>query len=301
MSTGVRVVELAATLGVEVHGVDLRGDHSPAVADELRALLAERSLLLFRGEPVEVDDQVRLMELFGVVAPMSQGKHTVVSNDPEQGVMGESALPFHSDLTYTPAPYDTICMAALDVRGPAAPTRFASMVGGYAALPDALKARVAGLNTVHLHFHYDGVDFVKTDVVNLPEQREYATLEEYPRHTWPVVVPHHKTGEPMLFVSQWFSHIEGWAEDESERLLEELYEHLYGPANVYEHHWATGDVVVWDNLAVQHARPGFHGQGALRTLRKVITVPGGRSLAELYELAGAEQPNRPTAASGAMS
>jgi alpha-ketoglutarate-dependent taurine dioxygenase len=36
-----------------------------------------------------------------------------------------------------------------------------------------------------------------------------------------------------------------------------------------EHQWRTGDLVVWDNLAVQHGRPNVTEQGPARTLRKV--------------------------------
>jgi alpha-ketoglutarate-dependent taurine dioxygenase len=35
--------------------------------------------------------------------------------------------------------------------------------------------------------------------------------------------------------------------------------------------------VVWDNFAVQHARPRFHGISARRTLRRVSTTETGVS------------------------
>jgi hypothetical protein len=37
------------------------------------------------------------------------------------------------------------------------------------------------------------------------------------------------------------------------------------------------DLVVWDNFAVQHARPRFHGISARRTLRRVSTTETGVS------------------------
>jgi hypothetical protein len=39
---------------------------------------------------------------------------------------------------------------------------------------------------------------------------------------------------------------------------------------VYEHHWRHHDLVAWDNIAVQHARPNVELQGPVRTLRKVF-------------------------------
>jgi taurine dioxygenase len=64
--------------------------------------------------------------------------------------------------------------------------------------------------------------------------------------------------------------IEGLSDDESEALLEELFAHLYRPEAVFEHDWRQGDLVVWDNLAAQHARGNVKLQGPERTLRKVL-------------------------------
>jgi taurine dioxygenase len=58
--------------------------------------------------------------------------------------------------------------------------------------------------------------------------------------------------------------------DESEALLEDLFAHLYDQAITWEHEWHQGDLVMWDNLAMQHARPVVDEDGPVRTLRKVI-------------------------------
>jgi alpha-ketoglutarate-dependent taurine dioxygenase len=58
---------------------------------------------------------------------------------------------------------------------------------------------------------------------------------------------------------------------EGEALLAELFEHLYAPANLLEHRWRNGDLVLWDNLAVQHARANVQSDGPSRTLQKVFS------------------------------
>jgi taurine dioxygenase len=60
---------------------------------------------------------------------------------------------------------------------------------------------------------------------------------------------------------------------ESEQLLVELRSHLYATDNRWEHHWSEGDLVVWDNLAVQHARADVALHGPARTLRKTVVPP----------------------------
>ena len=42
--------------------------------------------------------------------------------------------------------------------------------------------------------------------------------------------------------------------NESEALLEKLFDIAEDPAIIYEHIWRPGDLVMWDNLACLHAR-----------------------------------------------
>ena len=82
---------------------------------------------------------------------------------------------------------------------------------------------------------------------------------------------HPRTGQTILYISQMnTSEIVELSHDESEELLELLFAHLYGPENTYEHDWRNGDLVAWDNQAIQHARGTVKTEGPARTLRKVI-------------------------------
>ena len=75
-------------------------------------------------------------------------------------------------------------------------------------------------------------------------------------------------------------------DDESEALLLKLFDHLYSPENVYEHEWEKGDLVVFDNITMQHARGNVERDGPTRTLRKVIApIPKIKAEAPRYERA----------------
>ena len=67
--------------------------------------------------------------------------------------------------------------------------------------------------------------------------------------------------------------IEDVSPQESEEILEQLYEIGERPEFVYEHVWRLGDLVCWDNRAVTHARTPFP-KGEDRLLRR-CTVAGG--------------------------
>jgi taurine dioxygenase len=59
---------------------------------------------------------------------------------------------------------------------------------------------------------------------------------------------------------------------ESEALIEQLFAALYAPDNVYEHRWRPGDLLIWDNLALQHGRDAPERP---RTLRRVTLAHKG--------------------------
>jgi alpha-ketoglutarate-dependent taurine dioxygenase len=288
---GLQHKPVSPALGEEIEGLRLDRPFDGETRAALRRLLDERSLLVFRGGEIAVEDQIRLIELLGPVSDEFElGTYcSLVSN--VDGWLEDGRLAFHADLTYSASPLLALSLYAQEIEGAVAPTQFLSLRGGYAALPARLRERLAGLETIHIcaRNQADGSQVkLRPDVeIPDPDEADYATIAEYPRRTWPVVMPHHRTGEPMLFVSEMFSHIAGLPYEDSEALLEEIYGYLHAPENIYTHEWRQNDLVIWDNRAVHHGRPSFRGSGGVRTLRRVIATEEGRSLPEIYHFSGA--------------
>ena len=89
-----------------------------------------------------------------------------------------------------------------------------------------------------------------------------------------VVRQQERTGRPYVFVNQnMTAGIIGLSPSESDELLAELYSWLYREEEVYEHSWRPGDLVLWDNLAVQHARGRVSSD--TRTLQRVTITELG--------------------------
>jgi taurine dioxygenase len=61
--------------------------------------------------------------------------------------------------------------------------------------------------------------------------------------------------------------VEGLDPDESGQLLDDVFTHLYSEPHVYEHRWRVGDLLLWDNVALQHARADV-SRGGERTFRR---------------------------------
>ena len=264
---------LSPALGVEVHGFDPRRPVDPAEGDELRRLLAEHQLLLVRCPDLSGEAQVRFTRLFGpVLHERTQlPEHSFVSNVVEGAAVPEGRLLFHSDLAFTPEPHPGICLYALVMPPDGSPTLFASAARAAERLSPELRARLAGRDALHVY-----------DLIAKRGDRRYRdrdTDPRCPRQRHPVLLRNPRSGREVLYVSEMQTDsIVGLPPDESDALIAELFGLLYAPDNVYEHRWTVGDLVLWDNLAVQHGRgdlPDDHE----RTLRRVAL--GERSIVQM--------------------
>jgi alpha-ketoglutarate-dependent taurine dioxygenase len=268
------VSPLSPELGAQVRG--LRTDALPegeALA-ELRALLDERSLLLFPDVSVDYPFQTMFTALMvghedrlpadlrdlDEAPPM---KPSYVSNRESGSQAPYGRLLFHTDMMWHTDPCHALSLHGVDVEQPSVPTVFASTTRAWQTLPAELRERVAGLSVLQV----TGTKMrdVDDDLLISSFDQDYSTVT-------PIEVAHPRTGRPMLFVSQGNTEeIVDMDPVESEALLAELFAHLYAPANLFEHHWRNGDLVVWDNLAVQHARSNVQIDGPARTLQKVFS------------------------------
>ena len=89
----------------------------------------------------------------------------------------------------------------------------------------------------------------------------------------PVVISHPDTGRKALYVNGDFTvRFDGWTVEESQPLLDFLYEHGRRPEFTCRFHWQKGSVAFWDNRATWHyATNDYHGQ---RRIMHRITLEG---------------------------
>ena len=264
-----RTSPLSPACGVVVEGLDLTGDLTP-YEDELRALLHEQQMLCFRAPELPGDAQQRLLSCFGPLVDESfdGSGWSYVSNVEPGGVLGDGPMLFHSDLEFTPEPLWVLSLYALELPDTKTSTRFANGVRAAAHLDAELTAAVDGRTAIHVYPLIEARGDARYRVRDLDDGA--------PRAEHPVLRAHPVTGARILYVTAMQTDsIVGLPEEESEALLQRLWAELYAPPNVYEHEWHVGDLLVWDNLALQHARGAVTGR---RTLRR---VPVGTVVARL--------------------
>ena len=87
------------------------------------------------------------------------------------------------------------------------------------------------------------------------------------------MLPHPRSGRPLLFVTEnHVTEIEGLDEAESAPLLARIFACLYAPERQYEHIWRPGDLLVWNNLAIQHARTRVAAPSAGRRVMQRVAL-----------------------------
>jgi taurine dioxygenase len=240
------------------------GAELAVVPDEqdFRQAYAADGLIVLRGRKLGMDEQHRLCAMLGPVVDHPYEKF-YVSNVRADGVLGTRELLFHSDVPFLPVPYEGVSLHAVEVDPGVASTRFASGLRAWDRLPQKLRDRVEGMMALQVRERaWDR----RTRLTDL-EPSDMCSVH-------PVIRRQRGTGRPYLFVNEdMTAGIIGLSEADSDSLLEELFGYLYAEEHIYEHHWQVGDLVIWDNLAVQHARREL-GPGT-RTLQRVTIASLG--------------------------
>ena len=248
--------------GAQVLG-DLAAPLSSSDEDLLRSLLRDHGLILARGQALSMERQRELCSLFGPILDRD-GETGIMSN--EAGGYSASELNWHADAAYTPYPFDALALHALDVVDSASSTAFVSAEAGWASLPADLRAQLAGRDQAMVSPHYTRLAQYTCDTRDPPAMK---------RGIMPAVHLNPRTGREVLWTSAMQTErLQGLDWEVSRDLLHAVYAHLYAEERVLEHRWCTGDLIVWDNIALQHRR-GSVAKVGKRVLQRVIVGTQG--------------------------
>jgi alpha-ketoglutarate-dependent taurine dioxygenase len=275
VTTKFKTRKLHPAFGLEVIGLDPCVPLDAETCATLRKLFDESGLLLFRDLANDLKFQTYLSEILlgkEVPDPDALALNTCyISNKEPAGAAPFGRLLYHSDQMWSSTDrVDVLSLYGLEVEPPVSPTLFVSAVEAWDSLPkdlrartkdrvamqcydvDTYKKRAAGDSDVLVSTYGGGDAFVIT----------------------PIAYPHPRTGRTILYVCQQTTQkIEGMSADESDELIDALLDHMYAPGKEFAHQWRQGDLVIWDNLTLQHARPNVATGGPVRTLRKTLAPP----------------------------
>jgi alpha-ketoglutarate-dependent taurine dioxygenase len=264
-----QVRELNPAFGAEIIGFDPKAPLDDVTRDVLQKAFDERGLLVFRDIDLTHAEQVKLSTMLirkenaGTTGETPLEDNFYISNKRPESAAPFGRLQFHSDTMWSETPFEVLSLYGLEVEQPTAPTTFASGAYAWKTLPGDLRKRLEDLKVLHtagIVRRGDLTDVLLTEVENPPTA------------ITPLARPHQRTGETILYAcEQMTKEVVGVSSAESERILGEVFAHLYDPKMCWDHEWRQRDLVVWDNVALQHSRKNVSVQGPARTLRKVAS------------------------------
>ena len=278
--------KVSEVLGAEVLDFDATRPATPEQQQQLRDLFAEYHLLLIRGQDLHEEDQDRFTRYFGPLSLMSKNASAghvsnrgLTRDDDGTVVTGQQRLLWHADGTYGIHPGIGTSLLAMEVAPGTTPTEFASGTRPLRKLPPALYEKIRNLKAVHFRNVAEETTYKRVRIQDIPETAGAGDFRSYEH---PIIYRPPHIAEDVLFINELAtSHISGMNADEGEALIQELFSYIYTGENIYVHEWQPQDLVIWDNIALQHCRPRELGS-APRHLRR-LSLDGWISPAGLID------------------
>jgi taurine dioxygenase len=276
----VEVHPFAAGCGAEIRGVDIREPLPAADRDAIRKAWLDNLVLRFRASPMtdtqhmaftrqfgdlEFNPAKLIEKQYGIETAQTGRKSeipqeiSVISNIIEDGKaiggLGDGEAFWHTDSSFVDVPPAASLLRSLECPPPSAggSTYFLNCYSAYDDLPAETKKKIDGRVMVHAATHSSGgkahTGFESVDDVSkVPGARQ------------PMVRTHPETGRKSLFLGRRINaYVIGLPVDESEELLDGLWEHMVQDKYTWRQDWQVGDLIWWDNRCAMHRRDAFDG------------------------------------------
>ncbi|KAJ2921624.1 hypothetical protein H1R20_g15471, partial [Candolleomyces eurysporus] len=254
-SAAKKVTLLTPAIGAEIEGIDLR-QLTDEQKDELALFVAERTVVFFRDQELDIHQQLDLARYYG---PLHKHATTgipkngleevhVVYNDssrkPDQSAFAKIDL-WHSDVTYEIQPPSVTSLKVITGPEVGGDTLWSSGYALYSSLSPGFQTYLEGLYTVHSAV----AQAEGNRAAGLPVRRqEIETVH-------PLVRVHPVTGWKSIFVNPGFTRrIVGVPKAESDAILTFLFRQISdNPDFQVRFKWQTNSVAIWDNRVATHS------------------------------------------------
>ncbi len=274
-----RIEKISEHIGAEVTGVDLSQPVDEATRQRLYRALVDNVALVIRdqtftpqnffaaasmfGEPMQDEDPQYWMPevpFVGTVDSMRKNK------DGSRVYNGER---WHTDHTNQEIPPKFTTLYAVELPDKGGATNLANSRAAFEALPEDLRARIDGMQTVNV--------IVGSAAKSTNSDRKKWQQEGKRK---PVIQPLARTNpdtgtKAIYFHPNKVENIIGLTPEDTQDLLDELTGYTVRPEFTYVHQWRRGDMLIWDNRSALH-RADFDYDPAQRRLLYRCLVKGER-------------------------
>ncbi|MCK8787000.1 TauD/TfdA family dioxygenase [Roseomonas sp. NAR14] len=247
----ITVTPVSPHLGAFVAGIDLGNPLSNRQVEEVHQALLDHQVLFFRDQRnITLESQKAFGRHFGELhvhpnTPGPEGHPEILPIHADANSKRVAGERWHSDVSCDPEPPLGSILHIHTVPPIGGDTLFASSGAAYDALSPRLKTYLEGLTA----FHSGERSYRRTNRLLGIDDRG----RTFPSANHPVVRTHPETGRKSLFVNRGFTYrINEVSEEESDAILNYLYQHQEKPDFQVRFNWTPDSVAFWDNRAVQH-------------------------------------------------
>jgi len=279
---------MAGPFGAEIHGLDLQDVVSLDLARALLAELHRFKVLIFPGQQIDEDAYLRFGCLWGDPIHFFRPDMRLSSSPLIIKVANEARTPhaerdrtvqWHCDGSYEETPASITMLLCKESPLVGGETLFADLQAAHDALPAELRDMIGSLSVWH---RLQGAP-------PMPEERGMeplppptsadGTLSDEalpPRFLFPLVNVHPLTGRRALYLSGTANRVEGWDEELSQDFILALRKHAVQARFRQQIKAEVGDLMIWDNFAVQHSATPieYSDEDGKRRLLHRISVRG---------------------------
>lgn len=265
-----------------MNGIDVSKGLDDSTFSKIESLFNERSVLCLRDQKLTESEFIAFAKRFGDVEQIFMADYVhkeypeifLVSNIKQDGKdigHADAGSVWHTDMSYTDRPPRATLLYAVEVperNGTVlGDTTFASTAAAYDALPEDTKAKIDDLTVIHDVFGRRAKTGTHT------QQDEMRKNQPKVRH--PFIRTHPFTGRKCLYVSPGECiGIEGMHEAKALLLINGLAATIPEGRFRHVHKWQAGDILIWDNCAVQHLATFDYKWPEERRLMWRMTVGG---------------------------
>ena len=277
------IKNLGTTLGVEIIGFNLKKNIDKNIIGQVSDLLSQFSVVVIRDQNITNEQHINFSEYFGDLEVTKAGtngagsKLIILQNFDEDGnivpptdrqrLNNLANQEWHSDSSFKKIPSKLSILSAKMIPAKGGNTEFLSMRSVYNALPKKLKSNIE--DKVCWHDYSYGRSKIDANLVTAYEKKALPPVKQK------LVLNNKKYGK-SLYIGAHCSKIDGMNDDESQNLLDEIYEYIDNESHVYSHIWKPYDLIMWDNRAVLHRATPIKGKVEKRLMVRT-TIAGEAS------------------------
>jgi taurine dioxygenase len=273
---GLEIRPLTKHIGAELRGIDLRQPLDEASQKAIYKAWLDHLVIVFPDQKLEQEDLLRVSSYFGEIGALRRPPKffppgfnrllpniMLISNIRENGepigALPDGEMMFHHDMIHAPIPHNGTFLYSVEIPTHGGNTLFASGYAAYDTLDPALRAKLEGKTALHL-YNYGST-----------KKGDGHGTEAFGEAKHPLFRTHEETNRKAIYVNRLMTTgIEGMNEEESQPLLDAVFDHAEKPEFVYEHVWSVGDLLLWDNRCSSHARTDFPADQRRLMLRTTI-------------------------------